>query len=66
MGDDGRTFYSFSSNGAGFSTGTGGCGDGAEVMSKAAGSAIQQVTDNLAQTLNSAVQVRDYVKSSSH
>ena len=62
MDMNGTTFHSFSSNGSGFSTGSGTCGEGANVMAKAVASALQQVTDNIAQTLNSSVQVRDALR----
>jgi hypothetical protein len=62
MDATGGNFYSFTSNGTGFSTTSGSCGDGADCMTKAISSALQQIADNVAQTLNSAVQVRDAVK----
>lgn len=62
MNDEGKTIYSFTSNGSGFNTTTGTCGDGAEALQKAAEMALQQIADNIAQTLNSSHQIREAIK----
>jgi len=62
----GKTFYSFTSNGSGFENGSGSCGTGADLLSNCSRNTLQQIADNIAQTINSAAQIRDYVKSSPH
>ena len=63
MDANGKTFYSFSSNGSGFENASvGSCSGAADVVGKAAETAIQQIADNIAQTLNSSKQIQDAVK----
>ncbi|GEM_PF-6111912 len=56
---NGKTFFSFTSSGIGLSNTTADCDQAADVLARATETALQQIADNIAQTINGSIQVRD-------
>lgn len=55
----GKTFYSFTATGNGFNNGSGSCEAAAVSLQRATENALQQIADNIAQTLSSATQIKE-------
>ncbi len=56
---DGKTFYSFTSSGIGLSNDPANCDEASRVLARATESGLQQIADNIAQSLNGSVHVRE-------
>jgi len=59
----GKVVYSFAASGNGFNSGSGSsCASGTDALQRATESGLQQIADNIAQTLNSSTQVRQAMR----